>query len=306
MNIGITGGAGFIGAALATRLHASGHTVSVIDAFTDYYASDLKRERAAELARLGVTISEADVHTALNDWCSSGQFDALFHLAALPGVPGSLREPHRYIKEDIDMTVTVLEAAKRHQIQQVFFASSSSVYGEQTGALSEQQATGQVVSPYAAAKYSAETFCNAYQNLYGLQITTFRFFTVYGPSGRPDMALYRFIEQALRGQDLVVYGDPVRDFTYIDDITRGMEQALQARATGTFNLGANQPESVRKIAEMLGTRYGVAVTYTDRREGDVSMTWSNTEAARQAFGYMPAVTLTEGLERMITWHLGRV
>ena len=306
MNIGITGGAGFIGAALATRLHASGHTVSIIDAFTDYYASDLKRERAAELARLGVNLYEADVHVALDAWCASGQFDALFHLAALPGVPGSLREPHRYIKEDIEMTVTVLEAAKRHQIQQIFFASSSSVYGEQTGALSEQQATGQVVSPYAAAKYSAETFCNAYHNLYGLQITTFRFFTVYGPSGRPDMALYRFIEQALRGQDLVVYGDPVRDFTYIDDITRGMEQALQARATGTFNLGANQPESVRKIAGMLGTRYGVAVTYTDRREGDVSMTWSNTEAARQAFGYMPAVTLTEGLERMITWHLGRV
>ncbi|ASI36614.1 MULTISPECIES: NAD-dependent epimerase/dehydratase family protein [unclassified Exiguobacterium] len=306
MNIGITGGAGFIGAALATRLRTSGHTVSIIDAFTDYYASDLKRERAAELTRLGVNICEADVHVGLDAWCSSGQFDALFHLAALPGVPGSLREPHRYIKEDIDMTVTVLEAAKQHQIQQVLFASSSSVYGEQTGALSEQQATGQVVSPYAAAKYSAETFCNAYQNLYGLQVTIFRFFTVYGPSGRPDMALYRFIEQALRGQELVVFGDPVRDFTYIDDITRGMEQALQARAIGTYNLGANRPESVRTIARSLSERYGVPVTFTEQREGDVSMTWSNTEAARQAFDYTPSVTLNEGLERMITWHLGRM
>lgn len=306
MQIGITGGAGFIGSALALRLHASGHTVSVIDAFTDYYDVELKLERARLLQQNGIEVFEGNVHEDLPTWLGSHSFAAVFHLAALPGVPGSLQEPHRYIEDDIAMTVTVLEAARTYAIPHLFFASSSSVYGEQTGALLEHQATGQVMSPYAAAKYSAETFCQAYQNLYGLQIGIFRFFTVYGPAGRPDMALYRFIEQALRGQPLTVFGDPIRDFTYIDDITRGMEQALQAQATGIFNLGANRPESVRDAAAMLGERFDVPVAFAPARAGDVSMTWSNTDAARQTFGYVPSVTLADGMERMITWHRDRL
>lgn len=305
MQIGITGGAGFIGAALALRLQASGHTVYVMDAFTDYYDVELKLERAQRLQADGIDVFDGNVHEELGTWCEAYTFDALFHLAALPGVPGSLTEPHRYIEDDIAMTVTVLEIARTHGIPHVFFASSSSVYGEQTGALLEQQATGNVMSPYAAAKYSAETFCRTYHNLYDMNMTIFRFFTVYGPSGRPDMALFRFIEQALDGQPLTVFGDPVRDFTYIDDITRGMEQALEAKATGTFNLGANRPESVRDIAAMLSERFNVPVRSAPARIGDVSMTWSNTDAARQTFGYVPSFTLADGIERMIRWHLER-
>ncbi|ACB62276.1 NAD-dependent epimerase/dehydratase [Exiguobacterium sibiricum 255-15] len=305
MQIGITGGAGFIGAALALRLQASGHTVHVIDAFTDYYDVELKLTRAKQLQANGIDVFDGNVHEDLATWCANHSFAALFHLAALPGVPGSLTEPHRYIEDDIAMTVTVLEAARTHGIPHVFFASSSSVYGEQTGALLEQQATGNVMSPYAAAKYSAETFCRTYHNLYDMNVTIFRFFTVYGPSGRPDMALFRFIEQALDGQPLTVFGDPVRDFTYIDDITRGMEQALEAKATGIFNLGANRPESVRDLAAMLSERFNVPVRSAPARIGDVSMTWSNTDAARQTFGYVPSFTLADGIEQMIRWHLER-
>ena len=305
MQIGITGGAGFIGAALALRLQASGHTVYVIDAFTDYYDVELKLTRAKQLQANGIDVFDGNVHEDLATWCANHSFAALFHLAALPGVPGSLTEPHRYIEDDIAMTVTVLETARTHGIPHVFFASSSSVYGEQTGALLEHQATGNVMSPYAAAKYSAETFCRTYHNLYDLNVTIFRFFTVYGPSGRPDMALFRFIEQALDGQPLTVFGDPVRDFTYIDDITRGMEQALDAKATGIFNLGTNRPESVRDVAAMLSKRFHVPVHSAPARTGDVSMTWSNTDAARQTFGYVPSFTLADGIERMIRWHLER-
>lgn len=303
MNIGITGGAGFIGAALALRLQQH-HTVHVLDAFTDYYDVQLKEERADELRRAGVTVTTGDVHHDLDAWMETS-FDAVFHLAALPGVPRSLEEPHHYIREDIDMTVTLLEAAKRHGMPHVFFASSSSVYGEQTGPLKEEQATGHVASPYAAAKYSAESFCHAYAHLYDVNVTLFRFFTVYGPSGRPDMALFRFIEQALRGETLTVFGDPIRDFTYIDDITRGMEQALLARAVGTYNLGANQPVSVRTLAERIGQRFDVPVQTQTARRGDVTMTWSDTTAAQKAFGYQPSIEIDVGLEQVIAWHQNR-
>lgn len=306
MNIVITGGAGFIGSALALRLNSS-HDVTVVDAFTDYYDVSLKRKRADLLLDHGIQVKEGDVHLPwFREWCKNQKFDALFHLAALPGVPKSLEDPHRYIQEDIGMTVTVLEAVREAGIRRFYFASSSSVYGEQSGPVREQDATGDVVSPYAAAKYGAEAFCRSYQHLYGFDVTIFRFFTVYGPMGRPDMALDRFAKQALSRAPLSLFGDPVRDFTYIDDITRGMEQALEHGAVGTYNLGAGLPTRLSEIAERLAARYGLELIREGKRPGDVSLTWSDCSAAEAAFGYRPRVTINQGLEQVLSWHEQRI
>ncbi|WP_027409528.1 NAD-dependent epimerase/dehydratase family protein [Anoxybacteroides tepidamans] len=308
MNILVTGGAGFIGSHLVSKLLSAGHRVIVIDNFHPYYAKERKRKQFSVLTDgYDICIHEIDLLDSrkVNEVFQLYQFDCVYHLAALPGVPNSLLQPLDYVDYDIKATINVLKAAGDGGVKHVLFASSSSVYGNQGHVpLREEMAIGNVASPYAAAKYGAESFCYAYANIFGYQLTIFRYFTVYGPWGRPDMAVSQFIHRLLRGEEIVVYGTKTaRDYTFVSDIVDGMIAALhRSGSNDVFNLGSGNPITMEKLLALLQMHFpAMKIKYAPERIGDVKATWADITKAQQAFGYKPAVTFAEGLARTIEW-----
>ncbi|MBN8208529.1 NAD-dependent epimerase/dehydratase family protein [Bacillus sp. NTK071] len=307
MNILITGGAGFIGSSLATSLLKAKHDVSIIDRFSTFYHVERKKEQVDQIKKIGpVKVHEFDL---LDEEKTIAHFkdhiyDAVIHLAALPGVQPSLTNPHDYIDQDIKVTVNVLRAAGISGVPHVLFGSSSSVYGNQDGPLSESKANGKVKSPYAAAKAGAESFCHAYQSLYGFKLTILRFFTVYGPWGRPDMAIPLFLTKLLKGEPITIYGrHQSRDFTYIDDIVNGISLALnQTGQSEIYNLGSGKPVRLEDLIRLLMNYFPDANVLDETfRAGDVRHTWSNIEKAEGDLGYVPEIGFEEGLRRTVEW-----
>lgn len=304
----ITGGAGFIGSHLGKKLLEIGHELVVIDNFHPYYSTYRKQRQLQQIKDVGffhfydVDILQADV---LKQIFLHHRPNVVFHLAALPGVQPSLAAPLTYIDYDVKGTVNVLQAAGEAEVEHVLFASSSSVYGDQAfQPLKEDMANGQVVSPYAAAKYSAESFCHAYAHIYGYTMTIFRYFTVYGPWGRPDMAISKFIRQLLRDEPITVYGEhTARDYTFIDDIVDGMIRALDRKgASDVFNLGAGQPVTMKQLLAELRIHFPhMRIHYEPSRLGDVVATWADITKAKEQLGYKPHVSLREGLAKTIEW-----
>lgn len=336
MRILITGGAGFIGSSLSVTLLREKHELTVVDNFHPYYD---KKRKLAQLERVWQAgdfrfieadlLDEkqvADVFTA----ASSNPYDAVVHLAAIPGVPYSLRTPQEYIDHNIKNTMNVLKWAGESGAGHVVFASSSSVYGDREGPLREGMPVGDVNSPYAAAKTGAESFCRAYQKIYGFPLTILRLFTVYGPWGRPDMAIPIFVSRLLRGESITIYGEgTARDYTYIDDAVRGISAALSrppgARAQTaavtnlttmggyhshsidparceTYNIGSGAPVSMDALLKRLHAHFpGMNVERHAPRQGDVKKTWADIEKARTMLGYKPLVSLDEGLARTLDW-----
>jgi UDP-glucuronate 4-epimerase len=304
----ITGGAGFIGCHLSRRFIEKGHDVTVVDMLHSYYSIERKKRQLHFIEEAG---SFSFYQLNLLDEKKTMQLfrelkpEVIVHLAAIPGVTPSLEQPLEYVDYDIKATINVLKAAGEAETRHVVFASSSSIYGNQHGGpVKEEMATGQVVSPYAAAKYSAESFCRAYQHLYGFQLTILRFFTVYGPWGRPDMAMAKFIQAALKGQEIFLYGThTTRDYTYIEDIINGIEASVHhEHETEIFNLGSSHPVAIEQLVSILTDHFPkLKSIQKGKRAGDVNHTWADISKANKMLGYEPQVTIEEGIRRTVEW-----
>ena len=307
----VTGGAGFIGSHLVDALLAAGERVVVLDDFNDFYDPAIKR---ANVARHRETRGHMLVEDDIRDpQCFERVFtrfpiDRVVHLAARAGVRPSLANPLLYEATNVQGTLHLLEAARRYGVTKLVFGSSSSVYGEQAKVpFSEADPIPGPISPYAATKAAGELFCHTYSHLYDLPVVCLRFFTVYGPRQRPDLAIHKFAKLIEAGQPIPVYGDGTaeRDFTYVADIVAGIQAALaydQSRFE-VFNLGNNRTVSVARMVQVLEAALGKAAII-DRQPpqpGDVPRTCADTEKSRRLLGYAPDTPFEAGIERFVAW-----
>lgn len=307
MKIMITGGAGFIGSHLALRLLQEGQQVVLLDSFHPYYSKARKHNQLERvLKKDDVLFYECDIldKEKLEAIMLKEKVDAVVHLAGLPGVQLSLIDPASYLDINVKGTGNVLACAGEAGVKHIVFGSSSSVYGEQAGVpLQEHMANGKVLSPYAASKFGAESLCYAYQYMYGFQLNILRFFTVYGPWGRPDMAIGGFLRKLQNGEEITIYGTGTgRDYTYIDDIVQGIWLTLQSRDSDVYNLGSSSPVLMKELLQELQQHFpDMRITYEASRKGDVTSTWADISKAKEKLGYEPNVSFQEGLRRTVMW-----
>jgi UDP-glucuronate 4-epimerase len=309
MKILVTGGAGFIGSAIARRLLDEGHTVTVIDNFNEYYDVTLKRARQ-DFFLEGATVVEADITDAkaVEKIFSEEAFDVVCHLAAQAGVRYSIENPGAYVQSNVVGTAILAEAMKQHGVRRMVFASTSSVYGNTTSLpFQESTPADKPISMYAATKRSCELLLYSYASQFHMDITCLRFFTVYGPWGRPDMALFSFTKNIQAGEPIDVYnnGDHRRDFTYIDDIVDGFVRAIK-KPLGfeIVNLGNNNPVALTTYIETLEAELGMQAqkNLLPMQQGDVHETFADISKARELLGYEPKTQVTEGVERFVAWY----
>jgi UDP-glucuronate 4-epimerase len=309
----ITGGAGFIGSHLGRRLLSSGHRVTVFDDFNDFYDPAIKRKNVAELARWGgerFQVVEGDLRNreAIEQLFAKNQFDVVAHLAARAGVRPSLKEPILYEEVNCLGTLYLLEAVRHHGPERFIFASSSSVYGiNQKVPFSEDDPVDHPISPYATTKRTGELLCFNYSHLYGLRVACLRFFTVYGPAQRPEMAIARFTDLLARGKAVPVFGSGQtrRDYTYIDDIVDGILAAIELNARfEIFNLGGAQTTRLIDLVHWIAEELGVEpkVELLPEQPGDMPITFADVRKAERLLGYQPKVPIREGLRRYVAWY----
>jgi len=315
MAILITGTAGFIGAATSLALLEKGEEVIGIDNLNDYYTPLLKKARLAQLKHYdNFRFIEADIadHESVRKQLSKSEINQIIHLAAQAGVRYSLQQPFQYTKANITGHLTILELARDRQIDHMVYASSSSIYGLNSKIpFSENDITDRPASLYGATKKSDELLSASYAHLYHIPLTGLRFFTVYGPWGRPDMAYWIFTEKILRGEpiDIFNHGNMSRDFTYIDDIVDGILRALAHKPDKDqhwhqiYNLGNDQPEKLMDMVELLESALGIPATKNmmDMQAGDVERTWADISKAKREIGYAPKTSLKEGIDAFIAW-----
>lgn len=314
----VTGAAGFIGAATSASLLRRGDRVVGVDNLNDYYPPALKRARLARLSPLGdFRFHEIDIadHEALNRACVGEGFDLIIHLAAQAGVRYSIENPFAYSRSNLEGHLSVLELARRLNVPHLVYASSSSVYGANKKVpFAESDRADEPVSFYGATKKANEAMSASYARLYSLPTTGLRFFTVYGPWGRPDMACLSFAEKMLKGEPIEIFneGRMARDFTFIDDVVDGV-LAAGASPPGEadafhrlFNLGNDRPEPLMTLVSLLEKELGVEArkTLKGMQKGDVERTWADISKARAILGYNPKVTLAEGIARTVAWRRG--
>jgi len=310
----VTGAAGFIGSMLVDRLLAEGREVVGLDSFDPFYPEEQKRRNlAAALASPSFRLQEGDIRdpAALDRALQGSGIQAVVHLAALAGVRPSLERPAEYADVNVRGTAVVLDAATRHGVSHVVFASSSSVYGErEDGPFRETDLVERPISPYAATKRAGELLAHSYHHTAGVSITCARFFTVYGPRQRPDLAIRKFAERMLGGEPIPIYGDgqSLRDFTFIDDVVDGVVRAID-RPLGyaILNFGAGRQVSVIETVKLLEQELKTTarIEWLPAQVGDVRRTWADIEAARQALGYAPMVPIETGIGRFVEWMRGR-
>ena len=311
MRILVTGAAGFIGYHLATRLLERGDSVVGVDNFNAYYDVSLKEARLARLSgRRGFEIVRADIadREAMERVFASGRFDAIVNLAAQAGVRYSVENPHAYVESNVVGFLNVLEGARRHGTGHLVFASTSSVYGLGTDLPYRESAdTDHPISLYAATKKSNEVMAHAYAHLFGIPTTGLRFFTVYGPWGRPDMALFKFTKGILDGTPIPVFneGRMVRDFTYVDDIVEGVVRVIDRPAPyRIFNIGNHRRvellDYIRAFEKALGKE--AKLDLLPMQPGDVRATEADTAALQEATGFHPATPVEEGVRRFVAWY----
>ncbi|GAB4230407.1 MAG: NAD-dependent epimerase [Chlamydiales bacterium] len=310
-SIFITGIAGFIGFHLAKTLLERGDSVIGIDNFNDYYTPSLKRQRAKILEDLGINVIEGDIcNTALIEkTLQFHQCTHIAHMAAQAGVRYSLQNPQIYIKTNVEGFLSILEICRKNPKIPLIYASSSSVYGLNTKVpFSTTDRTDEQASLYGVTKKSNELMAQTYHHLFGLNVTGLRFFTVYGPWGRPDMAYYSFANAIMEGKTIDVFnhGKLQRDFTYIDDIISGAISAIDRSAPhAIYNLGNHQPvtleEFIATLEEALGKR--AHKRYLPMQPGDVYTTYADIQESAQELGYQPKTSLREGIHSFVNWYL---
>ncbi len=315
MTVIVTGAAGFIGMHVCERLLGQGEAVVGVDDFNAYYPVSLKEARAARLAAhdrfqmVRLDVAEAAAFEAL---VARVKPTLIVHLAAQAGVRYSLENPFAYERANLAGHLSVLEACRQQGVDQLVYASSSSVYGDhplETGGFRESDPVDRPASLYAATKRSCELMSAAYGRLYGLSQTGLRFFTVYGPWGRPDMAYFSFSQKIMAGEAIDVYGEGrmARDFTYIDDIVDGVIGVIDHPAapgeTRIFNIGDSRPVGLMRMIEVLEQALGKTAQKRMRpmQPGDVTATFANVENLGRLCGYAPKVPVEEGLPRFVAW-----
>lgn len=306
----VTGAAGFIGFHLAQHLQQRGDVVVGYDNFNDYYHPQLKRDRACELAKQNISVIEGDItdRTMLQEAIESHQTTHLVHLAAQAGVRYSLENPHAYVKANIEGFLNILEICRHHPTIKLIYASSSSVYGlNEKIPFSIDDRTDQQASFYGVTKKTNELMAQTYHHLFGFSVVGLRFFTVYGPWGRPDMAYFLFTKAILEGKPIEIYnqGQMWRDFTYIDDIIAGIQAAIDGSFDcEVFNLGHHQPESLLHLIEVLENALGCEAKkiWKPMQAGDVLSTYADIEASTKKLGFLPKTPLEEGIPRFVDWY----
>jgi UDP-glucuronate 4-epimerase len=317
MNVFVTGAAGFIGFHAATALLARGHRVIGVDEINAYYPPALKLARLAQLeATEGFRFHKGDIaEPGFLDTAAGGDaIDVVLHLAAQAGVRYAVENPQAYTRSNLVGHATVLEFVRhRASVQHLVYASSSSVYGNDTvPPFSEDARADQPVSFYGATKRSCELMSHSYAELYGMKQTGLRFFTVYGPWGRPDMAYWSFTDAILQGHTVPVFGEGLlrRDFTYVDDIVAGLLRLIEdpflpmpGAPHRVYNLGNSHPESVLDLLGHIerATGRSAKIEFRDGPPGDVRETYANIDKAHREFGFEPQVSLAEGISRFVGW-----
>lgn len=319
MKVVVTGGAGFIGSHLCGKLLDDGHQVVAVDNFDPFYDPAVKRSNLSALvARTGFRLVEADVCDLAameSGVADAGGADAevVVHLAARPGVRPSIEKPLLYSEVNVGGTTATLELARRLGTKRFVFGSSSSVYGESNRVpFSEDDPVEHPISPYAATKRAGELLCHTYHHLHGLSVVCLRFFTVYGPRQRPDLAIHKFARLMADGEPVPFYGDgsTERDYTYVDDIVRGVLGAVEytGRNPGAFeivNLGGSRTTALRRLVELLAGSLGVTPRL-DRlppQPGDVTRTFADVGKARRLLGYTPTTPIETGIPLFVEWFL---
>jgi UDP-glucuronate 4-epimerase len=313
MRVLVTGGAGFIGSHVAEALLARGDEVVILDNFNPFYDPALKRGNLEEVRATGsFELVEGDIRDeALIARLFTRPFDGVVHLAAMAGVRPSLDDPLLYQDVNLRGTMVLLEALRRAPRTRFVFASSSSVYGGNTVVpFREDHEVTCPVSPYAATKRAMELLAYTHHHLFGIPMVGLRFFTVYGPRQRPEMAIHKFVAMTFAGEPLPFFGDGTtrRDYTYIDDIVDGVVRALdRCQGYELFNLGESDTTSLAELVELIGAACGV-VPKLDRRPmqpGDVLVTYADVDKARARLGYRPSTPIREGLTRFVAWFRAR-
>lgn len=306
----VTGAAGFIGARTVEYLLDQGRRVVGLDNLNDYYDVQLKRYRLARLTEHpGFTFHHADIEDAdaVESVFASTRFDAVINLAARAGVRASIEAPLEYVTTNTLGTVHLLQAAQRHGVERYVMASTSSLYAGATLPFVETADVTRPISPYAASKLAAEAFAYTWHHLYGIHVVVLRYFTVYGPAGRPDMSPFQFIERVRRGEPIPLFGDgtQTRDFTYIDDIARGTVSALEVEGHQVLNLGGgNAPLSIEALISQVEQILGrpAIIDRQPASQGDMQDTAAQIDHARSMLEWSPSVPPPEGLRRTIQWH----
>lgn len=315
MKVVVTGGAGFIGSHLVRCLLADGHEVAIIDNFTDFYAPAIKR---ANVAGFGgkAAVHEVNIEDfgAVSAVLAEGRYDVIVHLAARAGVRPSIENPRGYIETNITGTYNLLEGARAAGTKHFVFASSSSVYGLATNVpFAEDLPLPQTLSPYAATKLAGEHLCGNYANLFGLRVVCLRFFTVYGPGQRPDLAIHKFTDMIERGQAIPKFGDgnTRRDYTYIDDIVQGVLGAITyvqsgAKTFDIFNLGESETTTLNELVAAVEAALGktALINALPEQPGDMPLTCADITKARELLGYQPHTKIAEGIPKFVAWYRG--
>lgn len=311
MKILVTGGAGFIGSHFVEKCLALGHSVAVVDEFNDFYDPAIKRANVAGFAK-DAPVHEADIRDAdtMLRIVKDGRFDSIVHLAARAGVRPSIKDPRLYVETNILGTLNLLEAAKQGNVPRFICASSSSVYGVlKTLPFREDLALTQTISPYAATKLAGEQICSNFSHLFGLRTINLRFFTVYGPRQRPDLAIHSFTKAIHEGRSIQQFGDGStrRDYTYIDDIIQGMTACLgyEGQLCDVFNLGESQTTTLSDLIATIERALGknAVIEKKPDQPGDVPVTYADITKAKALLAYDPHTKIAEGIPRFVEWFL---
>ena len=311
MNVLVTGGAGFIGSHLCERLLAEGQAVWAFDDLNNFYSPAIKRANLEEIRAAGKAFSfvEGDLtdRRALEELFGGVRFDQVIHLAARAGVRPSLQEPALYQRVNVEGTVHLLEAARSHGVRKITIASSSSVYGVNAKVpFSEVDPIFSAISPYAASKLACEALGHVYHHVYGMDVVMLRFFTVYGPRQRPDLAIHKFAQLIAAGRPIPVFGDgsTARDYTFVTDTLEGI-MATTRREFGfeIFNLGESQTVPLSYLIELIEQALGrkAVIDRQPAQPGDVPITYANIAKAQAKLGYAPRVKIEQGIPLFMKW-----
>lgn len=311
MRIFVTGVAGFVGSRVAELLLEQGHEVYGVDNLCAAYDVRLKNYRLEQLRRkpgLNFQLGDiSDLNSLTAVWNECHPFDAVINLAARAGVRQSVADPWVYIDTNVTGTLNLLELCRRDGTDKFVLASTSSLYGGSNPVpFIEEADTNRPLSPYAASKKGAEALCFTYHHLHGIDVTVFRYFTVYGPAGRPDMSLFRFCQWIHEGRPLRLYGDGTqsRDFTYVDDVARGTILGLKPLGYKIINLGGDSPHDLLELIALVENEAGkkAHIEQHPLHPADVMATWANIAKAKELLGWQPEVDLAEGVTRLCAWY----
>jgi UDP-glucuronate 4-epimerase len=311
MNILVTGGAGFIGSHVCERLLHNGHAVWTVDDLNSFYSPEIKQRNLADIEALGkpFTFVRGDLcdAKALIKLFEQVRFDQIVHLAARAGVRPSLEEPELFQQVNVGGTVNILEAARKHGVKKLILASSSSVYGVNTKVpFAESDPVFSAISPYAATKLACESLGHVYHHIYGMDVAMLRFFTVYGPRQRPDLAIHKFAKLIASGKPIPVFGDgsTARDYTYITDIVDGVMACVDKKiGYEIFNLGESQTVTLKYLIELLekSLQKTAIIQRLPAQAGDVPLTYADITKSRQKLGYAPKVKIEAGIPLFVEW-----